>query len=146
MKSFKEYISELSKDTMARYTRHASRDVAGHSFFQGHYAGTKTLLPGDDPSKTRGILRRRQKGIDLAVKKLAKEETEVNELSDDTLKSYTDKARTHLRKSIFPGQISHKQLKRGQGIARAAVRRGGDGPTGPGLMQTKYGVKRYNKE
>jgi hypothetical protein len=93
-----EILSELSKNTLGRYVKHASRD-------QSHKTALAQAYSQHDLGKTIDmdrIANRRKKGIDKAVDKLTKEEIEdfmqteeyeeLDELSKKTLGSYVKKA------------------------------------------------------
>ena len=82
-------IDEISKATMGRYINKAKDSIDTNSWRQGHKEGS-----GMNPSgRLEKKLSKRHKGIETAVKKLTKEESEnLDELSKGTMGSYVNKA------------------------------------------------------
>lgn len=95
-----EVIDELSKDTLKRYKLRAevSRDVRDQMVDKkvakaadAKTASTKAFWM-KRANANAAVVNKRSKGITMANDKLTKEETEINELSTDKLKTYKDKA------------------------------------------------------
>jgi hypothetical protein len=87
-----EQIDELSKDTMGRYINKAKDSIDTASYRQG----TREAL-GISSKALEKKLTKRHKGIETAVKKLTKEESEqIDELSKDTMGRYINKAATKM--------------------------------------------------
>jgi hypothetical protein len=148
-----EAIDELSKKTLSSYVQKAAGDVAN----KGAEYGTKKAERDEmvralnrNKDKARGIMKgwidaktadtdyvkprekamKRLRGIDRAAKKLAKEETQIDELSKKTLGSYVNKAANRAStQGVIAGlkiardENSRKNFdkmdKRRQGISRA---------------------------
>ena len=90
-----QQIDELSRGTLARYTRKAAANMATAA--AGHMSAIHRKMPTSKYLKRYG---KRFRGIDTATKKLAKEETDIQELSKDTLRSYAHKAVRHMGRVI----------------------------------------------
>jgi hypothetical protein len=87
-----EQVDEISKATMGRYINRAKDQIDAASYRQGHRdsrgSGGDTVAKGIERK-----LSKRHGGIELAVKKLTKEDAEqIDELSKATLGSYVKKA------------------------------------------------------
>jgi hypothetical protein len=83
-----EELDELSKPTMGRYINKAKDSIDTASYRQGH---REALGGSSKPLEKK--LTKRHKGIETAVKKLTKEESEqIDELSKATMGSYINKA------------------------------------------------------
>jgi len=87
-----ENLDEISKATMGRYINRAKDQIDAASYRQGHRdsrgSGGDTVAKGIERK-----LSKRHGGIELAVKKLTKEDAEqIDELSKATLGSYVKKA------------------------------------------------------
>ena len=133
-----EQIDELSKKTMTSYIDKATHNLAAHGHAMGHDLATQGVRSKDRLSKTLN----RQKGIQAAASKLAKEEVEnIDELSKDTLKSYIKKSTSGSAPNSALNLAAHaahkmtrrkgsdvdvaiklrdKAEKRGEGIVKAA--------------------------
>jgi hypothetical protein len=90
-----EVIDELSKKTMGRYINKAKDSIDMTSYRSGIKDGT--AISSSTPYKSNNPLEKklskRHKGIETAVKKLTKEESEqIDELSKKTMGSYVNKA------------------------------------------------------
>ena len=115
-----EQIDELSKKTLAKYIPAAAKDAERAGAHQEYFGNDQDYRDGKN----------RQKGIERAVKKLAKEEAEqIDELSTDKLRKYRALARfdaddahavnddRRLRKRSFgANQAGKKILKRGESL------------------------------
>jgi hypothetical protein len=122
-----EQIDELSKATMGRYINKAKDSIDTTSWRQGHREGSQMNPSGRFEKK----LSKRHKGIETAVKKLTKEESEnLDELSKATMGRYINKAATKMGSQgvtaglkIAADEKSSKQFKdmgkREKGISRA---------------------------
>ncbi len=87
-----EDLDEISKATMGRYINKAKDSIDIASYRQGN----KEALGGSSRPLERK-LSKRHKGIETAVKKLTKEESEqIDELSKDTMGRYIRKAATKI--------------------------------------------------
>jgi len=118
-----EHIDELSKNTMGRYINRAKDSID----FAAYRQGAKGSTTG--PLEKR--LTKRHKGIETAVKKLTREESEhIDELSNKTMGSYINKAAERIgTKGVSAGlriaadeksSGNFKDMgKRQKGIARA---------------------------
>jgi len=85
-----EQIDELSKPTMGRYINKAKDSIDMASYRQGEYHGDIGSPRYNNLEKK---LSKRHRGIETAVKKLTKEESEqIDELSKATMGSYINKA------------------------------------------------------
>lgn len=88
-----EQVDELSKKTLGSYVTKASDKAATHTGAAAHYGSGGT---GNNPAKMavhQAIATKRRAGIQKAVDKLTKEESEqVDELSDKTIQSYREKS------------------------------------------------------
>ena len=87
-----EQIDEISKATMGRYINRAKDQIDTVSYRQGH---RDSRGAGGDPisRKHERKLSKRHGGIELAISKLTKEESEqLDELSPKTMGSYVNKA------------------------------------------------------
>jgi hypothetical protein len=83
-----EELDEISKATMGRYINKAKDSIDTASYRQGH---REALGGSSKPLEKK--LTKRHKGIETAVKKLTKEESEqIDELSKATMGSYINKA------------------------------------------------------
>lgn len=83
-----EELDEISKATMGRYINKAKDSIDMASYRQGHKEAH-----GSSSKPLEKKLTKRHKGIETAVKKLTKEESEqIDELSKATLGSYIKKA------------------------------------------------------
>jgi hypothetical protein len=88
VKEDSEQIDELSKPTMGRYINKAKDSIDTASYRQGH---REALGGSSKPLEKK--LTKRHKGIETAVKKLTKEESEqIDELSKATMGRYVNKA------------------------------------------------------
>jgi hypothetical protein len=116
-----EQIDEISKKTLGSYVKKASSDMANNAY----------ALGARDPLKKPGSWDKafkRKSGIEKATDKLvAKEEVELDEVSQKTLWSYHAKAGADLQKKrekLDKGTLTMKDLKKGQnrvkGLNRAA--------------------------
>ena len=85
-----EQVDELNKSTLASYTQKAAGSLAGNAAAAG-YAGGQGKKAHPDIQR---FMKNRMKGIQHAAKKLAKEETELDEVSSSTLLRYSVKAAT----------------------------------------------------
>jgi len=85
-------INELSKKTLGSYINKAADDLSNHGFKAGQKWASRDMDFDTDIKPSLSKAMRRQKGLKLAGKRIAKEETEVNELSKKTLGSYINKA------------------------------------------------------
>lgn len=125
-----EQIDEISKATMGRYINKAKDQIDAASYRQGHRDSRGS---GGDPV-AKGIerkLSKRHGGIELAVKKLTKEDAEqIDELSKDTMGRYINKAADRMSTQgvtaglkIAADEKTKKNFdsigKRQKGIARA---------------------------
>ena len=87
-----EQIDELSKEKMGRYINKAKDSIDTASYRQGHKEAH-----GSSSKPLEKKLTKRHKGIETAVKKLTKEESEqIDELSKDTMGRYINKAATKM--------------------------------------------------
>jgi hypothetical protein len=87
-----EQIDEISKATMGRYINKAKDSIDTASYRQGHKEAH-----GSSSKPLEKKLTKRHKGIETAVKKLTKEESEqIDELSKDTMGRYINKAATKM--------------------------------------------------
>jgi hypothetical protein len=83
-----EQIDEISKATMGRYINKAKDSIDTASYRQGHKEAH-----GSSSKPLEKKLTKRHKGIETAVKKLTKEESEqIDEISDKTKLGYVAKA------------------------------------------------------
>lgn len=109
-----EQLDEISKKTLGRYVKAAAGSIEDHGreSTARNFRGNAALKAGqgarmDAHDKARDghehKLAQRHLGVSRAVKRLTKEETELNELSYSTLKSYEGKAKD---------QTSHDKLTR----------------------------------
>jgi len=94
-----EVIDELSKKTMGRYINKAKDSIDMTSYRSGIKDGT--AISSSTPYKSNNPLEKkltkRHKGIETAVKKLTKEESEqIDELSKATMGRYINKAATKM--------------------------------------------------
>lgn len=83
-----ENIQELSQDTLKSYKKKATNDASSA------YKATHAAFDNDDEAgakKNDRDWRKRSKGLKMVDKKIVKEEN-IQELSDKTLKSYSQKA------------------------------------------------------
>ena len=110
-----EQIDELKKSTLVSYINKAAdnarvkKDAAASSFQYKYIThGMKKSAEGD----------RRLEGIKSAAKRLAKEETNINEVSDATLASYKEKAKKSADELESQKKFG-KALTRRTGILRA---------------------------
>jgi len=77
-----EQIDELKKSTLASYAKKAADEVSYHSFTAG------TMSPKDpERLETDKKAMKRQRGVEKAVDKLAKEEVELDEISQEARKN-----------------------------------------------------------
>jgi hypothetical protein len=87
-----EELDEISKATMGRYINKAKDSIDTASYRQGHKEAH-----GSSSKPLEKKLTKRHKGIETAVKKLTKEESEqIDELSKDTMGRYINKAATKM--------------------------------------------------
>lgn len=110
-----EQIDELSYNTVRRYKKKASNDLSSaktyHSWnIDQDYANPKTREKSVAWSGNQVV--KREKGIAMANKRLAKEET-LSELSYDTVKRYHMKAVDRYQ----TGEESHEKRKKGRELA-----------------------------
>jgi len=92
VKEDSEQIDELSKPTMGRYINKAKDSIDMASYRQGHKEAH-----GSSSKPLEKKLTKRHKGIETAVGKLTKEESEqIDELSKDTMGRYINKAATKM--------------------------------------------------
>ena len=71
MKTFKEYLEEISKKTLGSYVKKAAQDAADRSFDHGE-SEKRQYEPDADDEKEEKKLANRQKGIKRAVNRLTK--------------------------------------------------------------------------
>lgn len=89
-----EQIDEISKATMGRYINKAKDSIDMASYRQGEHHGD---IGSPRYNKLEKKLSKRHKGIETAVKKLTKEESEnLDELSKATMGRYINKAATKM--------------------------------------------------
>jgi len=115
-------IDEISKKTLGSYVKKASSDMANNAY----------ALGARDPLKKPGSWDKafkRKAGIAKATDKLTKEEVELDEVSQETLRQYHGKAGADLLKKrdmVAKGKLTMKDLKKGQnrvkGLNRAAAK------------------------
>jgi hypothetical protein len=87
-----EELDEISKATMGRYINKAKDSIDMASYRQGHKEAH-----GSSSKPLEKKLTKRHKGIETAVGKLTKEESEqIDELSKDTMGRYINKAATKM--------------------------------------------------
>jgi hypothetical protein len=87
-----EELDEVSKGTLGRYINKAKDSIDTASYRQGHKEAH-----GSSSKPLEKKLTKRHKGIETAVKKLTKEESEqIDELSKATMGSYVKKAATKI--------------------------------------------------
>ena len=87
-----EQIDEISKSTLGRYINKAKDSIDTASYRQGHKEAH-----GSSSRPLEKKLTKRHKGIETAVKKLTKEDSEqIDELSKDTMGRYIKKAATKI--------------------------------------------------
>ncbi len=131
-------IQELSKSTLGSYVKHATKNKAQQDNVSAN---------ARDKSK------RRSKGINTAIKKLTKEEVNIQEISGSKLGAYivkskksekkADKAKDHLIgnfskiKDKEKGKKRYNKLrdtvqKRGSGLSQALSKLQGNSSRGPG--------------
>lgn len=125
-----DQIDELSKPTMGRYINKAKDQVDAASWRSGYRQGVdpKADVTNSPILKSKEkLLTKRHKGIETAVSKLTKEESEqIDELSKKTLGSYVKKAadstRTNVRWAARTGDRDAEDIvdKRRKGIEKAA--------------------------
>jgi hypothetical protein len=115
-----EQIDELSKKTLGSYVKKAAGDAVTKAYRAGDVRDKDS---GKNYMKALG----RQIGISTATSKLAKEEVELDEVSQETLRNYHAKAGLDLRKKrekLDKGTLTSKDYKQGQnrvtGLNRAA--------------------------
>jgi len=88
-----EQVDEISKATMGRYINRAKDSIDMTSYRQGHRDSKG--FPTSKPMERK--LSKRHGGIELAVKKLTKEDAEqIDELSKNTLATYAIKAKNQM--------------------------------------------------
>ena len=88
-----EQVDEISKATMGRYINKAKDSIDLTSYRQGHRDSKG--FPTSKPMERK--LSKRHGGIELAVKKLTKEDAEqIDELSKNTLATYAIKAKNQM--------------------------------------------------
>jgi hypothetical protein len=118
-----EQVDEISKATMGRYINKAKDSIDMTSYRSGIKDGT--AISSSTPYKSNNPLEKkltkRHKGIETAVKKLTKEESEqIDELSKATLKSYGNKASDQVRDYVTDKPTSFKasmnNMKREKGL------------------------------
>jgi hypothetical protein len=115
-----EELDETSKAKLGRYINKAKDSIDMTSYRSGIKDGT--AISRNDPYTSNNPLEKklskRHKGIEMAVKKLTREEAEqIDELSKDTYRSYADKA----SRDYLSGKIkdSKKDSSRGKYIDKA---------------------------
>lgn len=87
-----EELDEVSKETLGRYINKAKDSIDTASYRQGHKEAH-----GSSSRPLEKKLSKRHKGIETAVKKLTKEDSEqIDELSKDTMGRYINKAATKM--------------------------------------------------
>jgi len=99
VKEDSEQIDELSKPTMGRYINKAKDSIDMTSYRSGIKDGTaiSSSKPYTSNNPLEKKLSKRHKGIETAVKKLTKEESEqIDELSKATMGRYINKAATKM--------------------------------------------------
>jgi hypothetical protein len=128
-------INEVSKGTLGRYINKAKDSIDTASYRQGHKEAH-----GSSSKPLEKKLTKRHKGIETAVKKLTKEESEqIDELSKATLGSYVKKATNQAFSRGYSGDAMtvrgdmnrdseeekageknvHKAIKRVSGVTKA---------------------------
>ena len=132
-------LSELKKATLASYIPKAAQAAAqsvytgkeaqawaGHAVRAGDYAASDAQLATS--KKEMGKSLRRLKGVETVTKKLAKEDTQIDELKASTLQSYADKAHQQAMDATYDAahlnRAGEEKLK-AQAKALAAKRAGG---------------------
>lgn len=109
-----EQIDELSKSTLASYVDKAATDVHNKGYRAGKKEGSGK---GYDVDNLVSSIKR-QSNIAKAAKKLAKEETQIDELSKGTLASYAKKAmhgqKEADRRATAYSDMAHDDMKRGE--------------------------------
>lgn len=103
-----EQLNELSKKTLGSYVRKASNDGANRAFLGGR--AIERGEPSNMMNHTDKAFKR-HRGIKKAVERLTKESEQLDELSDETLKSYKEKAGS---------QVDHL-MKKNKNFNRPAV-------------------------
>lgn len=136
MKTFKQHLNELKKSTLASYVKGAMQDrelsATGASFRSGK-AGHEYNKAKETPKEIK-----REKGIDVALKKLSKEEVEqLQELSPETKASYIEKSKEAIKslkpyasKSKFPNLATNIIKRREKGLKLAQEDAGAGGAVG----------------
>lgn len=99
-------IDELSKSTLKNYTKKALDSIRTHAYISGHHDADNMYGSGS-PKKKHELTGKshryymksikRGKGVQAAVNRLTKEETQINELKTDTMKKYIQTAADDLR-------------------------------------------------
>jgi hypothetical protein len=105
-------LNELSKGLAGRYISKASRSMKNIGYSAGYEFNPKSRSAEEKAEKHLEKAEKRATGIDRAVKRLAKEETQLSELNRSTLVSYIRKA---AKAKATPENIS----KRGKGMEMA---------------------------
>lgn len=114
--SEEEEVNELSKKVLGKYIKKAHTDSI--------HAGEDIAVTRDQEDRA-GLMNRqfkREQGIDRAVKRLTKEESEVNELSQSKLKSYVSRVKDKDDDKGIYSDDEKTYEKRRVGLAKARKR------------------------
>ena len=93
-----EQIDEISKETLASYIKKVPNDVSMHGADYGRNTGLDNQSIDARKKAVNKIVNRRV-GVERAVNRLSKEETELDEISKETLGSYIRKAALDISKN-----------------------------------------------
>jgi len=143
MHTFKSFITELSKTTLAKYISASAEDSRHHAIVagsgekaaqyeteKGQHTASKSLRR--IASKNYAFSHKRVQGVKLAAKKLAKEEVQLQELKSSTLGRYIKTAAADLThqsalmkqyKKDYPGNNSPTEQKLVDQKVRAVKKR-----------------------
>ena len=126
-----EEVNELSKQTLGNYIKKASRQRATASFASGQATKSDEIKTSLDQQRKAGQHDKqnikRAAGINKAVNKLTKEDTQIDELSNDLLKRYDQGVEKKHRQpdGSTKYKSSNQSLKRLIGGLRSSKRQAG---------------------
>lgn len=143
MKKESKELQELNRPTLASYIKKAALDASLKRQIAGNMERRKDAAKKDSRKQSwsdlshewKGMARKREAGLNKAADRLAKEEVEqVNEISNELLQRYKEKAGAEVDNPATP---SKTKLKRGYGHLMATIKQMKSGKPMPPMKEQK---------
>ena len=129
-------LDELKKSTLASYTQKAAGSLAGNAAAAG-YAGGQGQKAHPDIQR---FMKNRMKGIQRSANKLAKEETELDEVSSTTIMNYSIKAAQQGMKRVAGQKTADEKMRKKDGYSSTAKVAAGPARTRKESVELEEGI------